>query len=108
MNLTGSCLCGAVRYYADALQPPIDHCQCAICHKANMAVFVSTVGVTRDRFRWIAGKSDLSAYEGSPGKLRRFCSSCGSHLIDEYFDPPRVIIRSLTLDDDGADQIKHR
>ena len=42
----------------------------------------------RDRFRWIAGESDLSAYEGSPGKLRRFCSSCGSHLIDEYFDPP--------------------
>jgi hypothetical protein len=109
MNFTGSCLCGAVRYQLDPPQLPFGHCQCAICFKANLTAFVSTVGLKRSRFRWTAGASKLSAYEESSGKRRRFCSTCGSHLIDEKWDPPRVIVQLPTLDDDaGANPIEHR
>jgi hypothetical protein len=108
MNFTGSCLCGAVRYRLDTPQLSNGHCQCAICLRANLTAFVSTFGIKRSRFCWTAGESKLSAYEASPGKRRRFCSACGSHLIDEKRDPPRVIVQLPTLDDDaGANPIEH-
>jgi hypothetical protein len=109
MNFTGSCLCGAVRYQLDPPRVPLGHCQCAICLKANLTAFVSTIGLKRSWFRWTDGESKLSTYEASPGKRRRFCSTCGSHLIDEKWDPPRVIVQLPTLDDAaGANPIEHR
>jgi hypothetical protein len=46
------------------------------------------------------GEERLSAYESSPGKLRRFCSVCGTHLLAERPIQPHVILRVATLDDD--------
>ena len=100
MTLQGSCLCGAVRYELDQLDMPIGHCHCETCHKAHAAVYVSTAGVMRGHFRWTAGAEKLSAYESSPGKLRRFCSACGTHLLAERPAQPHVIVRVATLDDD--------
>ena len=54
----------------------------------------------RAHFRWTAGEDKLRAYESSPGKLRRFCSECGTHLIAERPAQPHVILRVPTLDDD--------
>jgi ADP-ribosyl-[dinitrogen reductase] hydrolase len=53
----------------------------------------------RDHFRWIAGESQIRAHEFSPGKLRRFCSECGTHLIAERPAQPHIILRVATLDD---------
>ncbi|MGZ7458009.1 GFA family protein [Pseudomonas sp. Ma2-10] len=62
---------------ADTLGMPINHCHCQTCRKAHAAAFAS-----------------------SPGKLRHFCSVCGSHLMAERLAPPHVIVRVATLDDD--------
>jgi ADP-ribosyl-[dinitrogen reductase] hydrolase len=100
MGLKGSCLCGAVRYEVDRLDMPIVHCHCLTCRKAHAAAYASTAGVMRDHFRWLAGEEKLAAYESSPGKLRHFCSVCGTHLAAERPAEPRVIVRVATLDDD--------
>lgn len=100
MSLRGSCLCGGVRYEVDGLDMPVVHCHCATCRKAHAAAFATTAGVDRDRFRWTAGEALLSGFESSPGKLRRFCSTCGTHLLAERRGQPHVILRVATLDDD--------
>lgn len=41
-----------------------------------------------------------ATYESSPGKLRRFCSVCGTHLLAERPTQPHVILRVATLEDD--------
>jgi len=104
MAIAGSCLCGAVRYEVDALATPIGHCHCATCRKANASAYTSTAGVERDRFRLLAGADKLSAYESTPGKLRRFCSVCGSNILAEWIDRPYVILRVATLDADPGDR----
>ena len=98
--MKGSCLCGAVEYEVDQLDMPIAHCHCRTCRKANAAVYVSTAGVKREHFRWLKGKEKLSAFESSPGKLRHFCSVCGSHVLGERPAQPHVMVRVATLDED--------
>jgi len=96
----GSCLCGAIRYEIDDLTGPINHCSCRTCRKAHAAGFTSTAAVDRAHFRWLAGQDKLSSFESSPGKLRYFCSICGSHLVAELAVQSHLILRVATLDDD--------
>jgi ADP-ribosyl-[dinitrogen reductase] hydrolase len=64
--------------------------------------------VPRESFRLVGGADRLTAYESSPGKLRRFCSGCGSHLFAERASDPYVILRVATLDDDpGTKPLVH-
>ena len=100
MPFPGSCLCGAVRYEIDGLDMPVGHCHCTTCRKAHASAFTTTAGVLREHFRWIAGEDLLRDYESSAGKLRRFCSVCGTHLVAERPAQPHVILRVATLDQD--------
>ena len=98
--MKGSCLCGSVEYEIAQLDMPIMHCHCRTCRKANAAAFVSTAGVKREHFRWVNGQEKLATFESSPGKLRHFCSVCGSHLVAERPAQPLVVVRVATLDED--------
>jgi len=100
VTLKGSCLCAAVRYEVDRLDTPIGHCHCTTCRKAHAAPYAPTARVMRDHFRLIAGEEKLAAFESSPGKMRRFCSVCGTHIVADRADQPHVVLRVATLDDD--------
>jgi len=104
VSLKGSCLCGAIRYEVDRLDMPIGHCHCRTCRKAHASAFTTTAGVMREHFQWTQGQEGLRSYESSPGKLRLFCSGCGTHLIAERAAQPHVILRVATLDDDPGDR----
>jgi hypothetical protein len=97
--LVGSCLCGAVAYEAEGLAGPITHCHCRTCQKAHSAAFATTARVRREDFRWTQGEDVRSAYESSPGKLRHFCTRCGSQIISEWVHLPMVILRIATVDE---------
>src|SRR5262245_55571203 len=75
--LTGSCLCGAVAYQADATIERIVHCHCQTCRKTHGTAFSSVAAVPREKFQWLRGQEYLAAIESSPGKFRRFCSRLG-------------------------------
>lgn len=96
--LNGSCLCGAVAYEADAPVERIVHCHCHTCRKTHGTAFSSVTAVPRDKFRWLRGTEMLSAIESSPGKFRRFCSKCGSHVMAERVAQPVVLLRLGCLD----------
>lgn len=98
--MRGSCLCGEVEYEVSRLDSPIGHCSCHTCRKAHSAAFNSGAGVKRENFRWVKGQDKLSSYESSPGKLRYFCSNCGSQLVADKQGQPHVILRVATLDED--------
>ncbi|MDO9162081.1 MAG: GFA family protein [Methylococcaceae bacterium] len=98
--MKGSCLCQSIAYEIDSIDMPVGHCHCRTCQKAHAAPFATTAGVMREHFRWLKGEEKLSSFESSPGKLRHFCSICGSHLLAERVNQPHVILRIATLDDD--------
>jgi hypothetical protein len=96
--LTGSCLCGSVAYEADAPPGPIVHCHCQTCRKTHGSAFSSVTNVPRENFRFVRGEDLLVAFESSPGKFRKFCSRCGSHIVAERVAQPTVLLRMGCLD----------
>lgn len=98
--MKGRCLCGGIAYEVDRLDTPIQHCSCKTCRKAHAAAFNTAAGVLREHFRWLKGENMLKSFESSPGKLRYFCSNCGSQLVAERQRQPHVVVRVATLDED--------
>lgn len=105
--MKGSCLCGQVVYQVDQLDTPIQHCACQTCRKAHSAAFNTASGVKREHFRWLSGQSLLKGYESSSGKIRYFCSHCGSQLVADKVGSPYLVLRVATLDDDPGNKAEY-
>lgn len=66
---------------------------------AHSAAFNTGAGVLLEHFRWIRGEDMLKSFESSPGKVRFFCSNCGSHLVAYKEGRPHVVLRVASLDE---------
>lgn len=100
MGIRGSCLCGLVQYEVDELASPIGFCHCLTCQKAHSSAFAPTARVQPARFRWLQGQELVKGFESSPGKIRQFCSECGSHIVAYKAGQDQWILRVATLDAD--------
>jgi len=99
--LTGSCMCGHVRY--EITPPPLlmYHCHCSICRAASGAGFATNVAVAVSDFRVVAGSEALQSYISSVGKRRHFCGNCGSPIYSLGETTSHLVsVRSGTLHDD--------
>ena len=76
----GSCLCGGVRYEITGELGEFGYCHCTSCRKASGSAHGANAPVDRARLRLLSGAELLREYESSPGKLRVFCSTCGSPM----------------------------
>lgn len=99
--LTGSCLCGGVRYEIRGKLGPSVHCHCGQCRKASGASFATNASARADEFRFVEGESLVGRWESSPGQFRHFCTRCGSPLIKRIDSKPEEVrLRLGTLDAD--------
>jgi len=96
-ELTGRCMCGAIRWSHPG--PAIRNlvCHCRDCQRATSAPFTAFIGLAPGALRW-TGAPDH--YQSSPGTWRGFCRTCGSRL---YFRsekwPAEIHLHAATLDD---------
>src|SRR5204862_3745598 len=91
--ITGSCLCGGVRFEIARAVGPFELCHCGRCRKASGSAFVAGLGVLRDDFRLLQGSGLVKKYEAPvreipPAYRRCFCSRCGSPVPDPFTDSP--------------------
>ena len=87
----GSCLCGDVRYEVRGDLGEFGCCHCTSCRKASGSAFGANSPVDRERFTLLSGEASLREYESSPGKLRVFCSRCGSPLYAYLRRTPEIL-----------------
>jgi hypothetical protein len=79
-GLSGSCLCGAVRWRIDGAPTPFAHCHCSVCRKAHGTSFATYMTAPGSSLEWLSGDEQVATYESSPRFVRRFCRTCGSVL----------------------------
>jgi hypothetical protein len=102
--LTGSCLCGAIRYEYTGELGDIVMCHCRHCRKAQGTAFATNSPVASRDFRLTAGQDLLSEFEFRPGKKRAFCSRCGSPIYSRLDSKPEVKRLRLGTLDTAIDQ----
>jgi hypothetical protein len=76
--ISGSCLCGTVRYEATGPFNQMVSCHCSMCRKQHGSGFATYVSVPADRFRWLAGEEAIMGYQSSEQGTRYNCKVCGS------------------------------
>jgi hypothetical protein len=130
--LTGSCLCGGVRFELDAPFERVSACHCTSCKKISGGGGTASGRARTDAVRIVAGDELLTTYQPAEGVAKTFCSECGSNLfgggwpeseftsvrlsaLDEPFDgriESHIFVRSLApwevLPDDGAERYEVR
>jgi hypothetical protein len=101
MKIEGGCLCGKVRYSADAEPTLVGVCHCKNCQKASGTAFRVVFAVPTPALS-IRGALKTFKDRGDSGKTvhRRFCPECGSAITTERQTRPDVtIVMAGTLDD---------
>ena len=98
--VVGGCLCGAIRYQAEAPFNSVSVCHCRSCRLASGAPTVSWFVLPQSRFRWLQGSPTI--FTSSPPVRRGFCSQCGTQLSYQHIDAPTEIeLTTLSLDEPG-------
>lgn len=79
IKITGSCLCGSVRFEVARSYLSAVNCYCGMCRRAHGSSYSTHVAMRREQFRLIAG--ELSVFTSSNEGRREFCQFCGSHVL---------------------------
>jgi hypothetical protein len=101
MKIEGGCLCGKVRYSADAEPAFVGVCHCKNCQKGTGTAFAAVVALPKPALS-VQGNLKTFNDRGDTGKtmFRRFCPECGSSVMGEAEAMPNVVmILTGTLDD---------
>lgn len=101
VELTGGCLCGAVRYrYAGLLGGTLGQvtvCHCGQCRRAQ-GYAAAVAPIRAAGFAVLAGQDRIRRFESSPGKHRAFCGTCGAPLFSQRAGEPVLRLRLGSLD----------
>jgi hypothetical protein len=101
MKLEGGCICGKVRYSAEAEPVFVGVCHCTTCQKASGSAFNVVVAVPKPTLN-LQGSTRTYTGHGDSGKetYRQFCPDCGSPVtIAAELMPDAVMLPAGTLDD---------
>lgn len=93
----GGCLCGAIRFEAQAPALKPHTCSCKICQRHSGALTAVWVEFPKDAVTWTGTGGLPATYRSSDYSSRAFCPTCGSTLgaID---DDPVVALLVGTFD----------
>jgi len=81
-SISGSCLCGSVRFGVTPPWTAFRYCHCSRCRKATGAAHAANLFLPETQFTWLAGE-ELIRHFKLPGAKRfsvSFCTQCGSRV----------------------------
>lgn len=95
MSSSGKCLCGAVSFAADGVDPHVHACHCQMCRGWTggpmMAASVGSIKFQGDDF--------IERYRSSEWAERGFCKRCGSSLFYHLIEQDMYVMATGAFDD---------
>jgi hypothetical protein len=101
-RLTGSCLCGAIRYQVTEAPVWAHQCHCSRCRKSSGSAFAPNLFCPLEAFSFSEGKELLASFKvpGAERFAHVFCRRCGATMPFKNESRGLVGIPMGTLDDD--------
>lgn len=102
--LSGSCLCGAVKYQVSGDPQRFYHCHCSRCRKSSGTGHATNLFLSDAHLQFTAGESMLKQFKVPEAKrfARQFCMNCGSQVARFVPEIDGVVIPAGSLDDEIA------
>ncbi len=100
--ITGSCLCGSIKF---EVKPPFAgfrYCHCSRCQKATGSAHAANAFIPETQFKWLAGESLVKQFD-LPGAKRFavwFCPQCGTRVPHQIKSTENMLIPAGVLDGD--------
>ncbi len=103
--ITGSCLCGAIRFRVDMPVKELRACHCRNCQKASGAGGSVNAVVPSTAFRITQGTPKRYSARADSGRLlhRYFCGDCGSPIYSQRDTTPETVVVRAGAFDNAAD-----
>ena len=80
----GSCFCGSVKIEVTGAPAAMGYCHCSSCRHWSAGPINAFTLWKPDAVKVVAGEDKLSGYNKTPGSRRRWCVSCGGHMLTEH------------------------
>ncbi|MEO8441633.1 MAG: GFA family protein [Betaproteobacteria bacterium] len=80
--VSGSCLCGSIKFEVTPPFAAFRYCHCTRCQKASGAAHATNAFLKEKQFKWLAGESLIKRFN-LPGAKRfavAFCTECGTRV----------------------------
>ena len=80
--ITGSCLCGSIKFKVTRPFTVFRYCHCSRCQKATGAAHAANAFLPATQFKWLAGETLAKRFD-LPGAKRfavAFCTQCGTRV----------------------------
>ena len=98
-KITGSCLCGAVKYATNADFEMSGICHCNTCKKTTGGSFKVFAIIDEKNIHLTQGQDALNEYLISPKSKKFFCGTCGTPIFNLHkLAPGKLIVHVGTLD----------
>ena len=100
--ITGSCMCGAIRFRIDAPITELRQCHCVNCQRASGSVGTVGAAIASSAFHLTQGTPKRYTALADSGRTlhRFFCGDCGSPLYSQRDNTPEsMVVRAGSFDD---------
>ena len=98
-ELTGSCLCGRIRFEVTEPFISVSQCHCTTCKRISGGVGTVNGRSRTEAIRILAGDDFLQTFQPDEGSAKTFCRECGSNLFGGGWPSSEVAsVRLTTLD----------
>lgn len=98
--LTGSCLCGRVRFQVTEPFEAVTYCHCTSCKRISGGTGTVNGRVRSEAIAILDGEDALRRYQPQEGSAKTFCRDCGSNLFGGGWpDSERASVRLPALDE---------
>jgi hypothetical protein len=99
MPLTGTCLCGAVRFEITGGFQHFFLCHCSRCRKATGSAHAANLFSRTASLTWLMGEDLVRRYRVPDSRNEKcFCSQCGSPLPNARPDQGLLMVPAGSLD----------
>jgi hypothetical protein len=102
-RIKGGCLCGRVRFSADAEPAFVGVCHCTDCQKFSGSALSTVMAIPEGSLK-VDGKLKVFTKAGDSGKPihRSFCPECGSGVVDKADALPGMVMLYVGTFDDSS------
>jgi hypothetical protein len=81
---SASCFCGKVAFTVSGSPQAMGYCHCGDCRSWSAGPVNAFTLWTPESVEVTRGQDQIGTYNKTPRSLRKFCKSCGGHLMTEH------------------------